>query len=1077
MVIKNVKYIFAFLVLLGCFSVVNQAVAQASWEKFGQNQMQYKTFRWKYYDSTHFRVFFYRPAEKLADHVLNEAENELSSIVQKMGGSLPRKLNIVLYNSYSDYIQTNIGVNHTSDLNDADGGRLKVSGDNLPVYFTGNHADLLKQVKQGVANVIKDNMLFGKNIKEIVKNAIRMNLPEWYTTGYVQHISNDWTPELETEVQNLISLSDTNFKFKNIAQKNQKIIGHSFWHFIETQYGPNIVSNLLYLSRFRKNVDAAIRQAVQKDAKELYKEWRTFYALDDELLTSENAYGRSLKTNLKEKFEGRYSQFYLSPNGTQLAYVIRKDGEWKIILQETDLGDSKVLVQGGYKNLDEVNDPNYPLIAWSPSGNNLVTIYPYKDKTFVRLYNTVNQLKQNKLLSKRKIERITGVCFTNNDYTLILSGIKKGKSDIFTYNFRRNRITNLTNDYFDDHSPSYVSSGNKVGVLFLSNRQDTVMNQEELKAKKYFNKDFNIYYFNQKNRATLRKVTNTKNPISSPIQYGLDKFSYIEKRNGKLVRKIVEVDNSATGAVNFKTTATHALPFNVLKHHYIPNQESVVEVIKKKGKYYVYNTKVKELEKYNAEHPTQTIEKEVIKEQVKKPRKKSAEYVTTYNQVDSTSALYNVFTKGEYAANRKKGRLVSIPKRRKKKRYITTFNPKTLSTSLDNTLLFTRYQNISYNQGGFQFPSVNGFLSFELIDILEDQKITGGIRVPSSFDGTSYFLQYANYKKRLDWKITYFHQQTRQEYDASEAPDSLFSPTNFLGKVGTEYIESNFRYPFNRANSINLSIGLRYDRVRYLASNSATIKFPNQSEYWSFMRFEYIFDNSINPLLNIRKGTRAKIFAEYQYRLSAPSTGFYQIGFDARNYTTIYKNVILASRIATGLSDGSAKLLYYLGGVDNTLIQTPGEDRGPLPDNINEYAFQTLATNLRGYRQQAFNGSSYAVINEEIRLPIYNTFFKGPLKSAFLRNLQLVTFVDLGVAWRGLLPLDRNTNLSFTDTNAARNVIASFSNKQDIMGLGYGAGVRTKLFGYFIRFDVGWNIEPTVNRKRPEYHLSMATDF
>ena len=423
--IKNVKYILVFLVLLGCFSGSKKLSAQASWEKFGQNQMQYQNFKWKYYDSTHFRVFFYRPAEKLADHVLNQAENELSAIVQKMGGSLPRKLNIVLYNSYSDYIQTNIGVNHTSDLNDADGGRLKVSGDNLPVYFTGNHADLMKQVKQGVANVIKDNMLFGKNIKEIVKNAIRMNLPEWYTTGYVQHISNDWTPELETEVQNLISLADSNTKFRRIAQKNQKIIGHSFWHFMEAQYGPDAVSNLLYLSRFKKSVDAAIKQTVKKEAEELYNEWRSFYEINDNLLADENNFGRKLKTKLKAKFEGRYSQFHLSPNGRQLAYVIRKEGEWKIILQETDLGDSKVLVHGGYKNLDEINDPNYPLIAWSPSGNNLVTIYPSKDKTFIRLYNTVNQLKQNKLLTRRKIERITGVCFTNNDYTLILSGIKK----------------------------------------------------------------------------------------------------------------------------------------------------------------------------------------------------------------------------------------------------------------------------------------------------------------------------------------------------------------------------------------------------------------------------------------------------------------------------------------------------------------------------------------------------------------------------------------------------------------------------------------------------------------------------
>ena len=1070
--IKNVKHILIFVLALGSFFYADNAKAQASTEKFGQNQIQYRTFNWKYYDSTHFRVFFYRPNEKLAEHILDEAERELSTIVQKMGGSLPRKLNIVLYASYSDYVQTNIGVDHTSDLNDADGGRLKVSGDNLPVYFTGSHVELKNQVKRGVANVIKDNMLFGKNIKEIVKNAIKMNLPEWYTDGYVEYISKEWTPELETEVQNLITV-DSNKKFIEIAQKNKKIVGHSFWHFIENKYGPNRVSNLLYLSRFKKNVSAALTQAIQKPAKDVYDEWRQYYAVPAEVLANENTFGRELATKLKTKFAGQYSQFSLSPNGTQLAYVLKKDGEWKVIIQETDLGDSKVLVAGGFKNLDEINDPNYPMIAWSPSGKYLATLYPIKDKTLLRLYNSRTQRKENKIITRRKIERITGMCFTTDDRTLVFSGIKKGKSDIFNYNFRRNRVTNLTNDFYDDHSPSYVSSGNKTGILFMSNRVDTVLNEEELASREYFNEDYNIFYFNQKNRATLRQVTSGSNEIYSPIQYGLEKFSYIQKINGALVRKIINVENTPSGAVTFKSEQTNTLPFNVLKHAYVPSKESVVEVIKKNGKYHVYNTKVKELEKFDAENPTITNSTAVKNEKItgSRPKGNSAPYITNYPDEETSETLKSLFTGKKRTVKKENSKEVSLRPKRKKKRYKTTFNPKSLSSSLDNTLLFTRYQNVSHNASGYNYPDMNGFLSFELIDLLEDQKVTGGIRVPATLDGTSYFLQYANYKKRLDWKITYFHQQNKRVYDTSEAPPNFTAPFNFLGKVSTDYFEGNVRYPFNRANSINMSVGFRYDKVRYLSLNSFTNEFPNDHEYWSFMRFEYIFDNTIKPIRNIRKGTRAKVFAEYQYRLNKSRTGFYQLGLDARNYLPIYKNIILASRTATGLSDGSAKLLYYLGGVDNPIRLSI--DQGNTPNNIQDYAFQTTATNLRGYQLQAFNGSSYAVINEEIRLPVYNTFFKKPVKSAFLRNLQLIGFIDVGAAWRGFLPWDKNINPDFTSTSG--NVLANIRNEQDVMGIGYGAGIRTKIMGYFLRLDLGWNIEP--GPKKPMIHLSMANDF
>lgn len=1059
--------------LVVALMVAEKSIGQASTEKFGQSQIQYQSFKWKYYDSTHFRVFFYRPGEKLAEHILLESERELSVIVQKMGVNLPRKLNIVLYNSYSDYVQSNIGVNHTSDLNDADGGRLRVSGNNLPVYFTGNHAALSKQVKQGVTNVIKDNMLFGQNIKEIVKNAITMNLPEWYTAGYVEYISNDWTPVLQTEVQNIITLADSNSKFRNIAQKNPKLIGQSFWHFVEDYYGPNTVSNLLYLSRYAKNVESAIAQAMHQEAEAVYKSWRMYYAIPNELLNDSNTFGRKLITKFKPKFEGQYSQFALSPNGRQLAYVQKKDGEWKIILQETDFGDTKVLIQGGFKNLDEVNDPDYPLIAWSPSGNYLATVTTLKDKTLLRLYNAVTQRKSNKVITPRKIERITGLCFTNDDQTLIFTGIKKGKSDLFTYNFRRNLVTNLTNDYYDDHSPSYVSGSGKTGILFLSNRPDTVLNGAELKARKYFDPTFNIYYFNQKNRALLKKVTATNNPISEPIQYGLDKFTYIEKIDGELVRKVIDVTTSQTGGVSFKSGPTNSLPLNILKHQYIPKQESLVEVIKRNGRYQIYNTKVQDLEKYDLENPKQVKETDIKKNKVYQlSQPSSAPYVTSFSVSDSSELLNEIFTDQTVENKKAAGsKLVDVPKKRKQYPYKTTFNPKSLTTSLDNTLLFTRYQNVSQNPSGYNFPDLNGFISFELLDILEDQKLTGGIRVPASLNGTSYFLQYANYQKRLDWKVTYFHQQNKQLFDTADAPGNLTAPFQFLGKVATEYLEGNFSYPFNRANSIRLSVGFRYDHVRYLAQNSFTIEFPNDNEYWSFMRFEYVFDNSLNPMLNIRKGTRAKVFAEYQYRLNKSATGFYQLGLDARNYLPIYKNTILASRVATGLSDGSAKLLYYMGGVDNPIELN--SNRGLPPNNLSEYAFQTTATNLRGYPLQAFNGSSYAMINEEIRLPIYNTFFKRPLKSAFLRNLQLIGFIDIGAAWRGLLPLDEVINPVYQ--TASSNVLANFENKQDVMGIGYGTGIRTKILGYFMRLDVAWNIEK--DDRKPMLHLSMATDF
>ena len=72
-----------------------------------------------------------------------------------------------------------------------------------------------------------------------------------------------------------------------------------------------------------------------------------------------------------------------------------------------------------------------------------------------------------------------------------------------------------------------------------------------------------------------------------------------------------------------------------------------------------------------------------------------------------------------------------------------------------------------------------------------------------------------------------------------------------------------------------------------------------------------------------------------------------------------------------------------------------------VPDPDADYAFQSLAVNLRGFIQNAANGNNAAVINSEFRLPVFTTLFSKPINNAFVRNFQLIQFIDLGSAWNG----------------------------------------------------------------------------
>ena len=109
---------------------------------------------------------------------------------------------------------------------------------------------------------------------------------------------------------------------------------------------------------------------------------------------------------------------------------------------------------------------------------------------------------------------------------------------------------------------------------------------------------------------------------------------------------------------------------------------------------------------------------------------------------------------------------------------------------------------------------------------------------------------------------------------------------------------------------------------------------------------------------------------------------------------------------------GNQKVIYYLGGVDGWLKLRENENidvntgthsyryfnPSPAPDPDADYAYQALAVNLRGFKQNVANGNNNLIINSEIRMPVFTTLFNRPINNAFVRNFQLVQFVDLGTA-------------------------------------------------------------------------------
>jgi hypothetical protein len=277
---------------------------------------------------------------------------------------------------------------------------------------------------------------------------------------------------------------------------------------------------------------------------------------------------------------------------------------------------------------------------------------------------------------------------------------------------------------------------------------------------------------------------------------------------------------------------------------------------------------------------------------------------------------------------------------------------------------------------------------------------------------------------------------------------------------------------------------LRQDKKLTLTSDKITLETPDYAEQRAAIRLSAVYDNTVDMDINLKTGSRARFYVEavkrfelntqpnWSFRLN---TGFMTVlNLDARHYQRLDKHSILALRLAAATSFGSEKILYYVGGVDNWIIPKFNESI-PVPQNEN-FAYQTLAVHMRGFKQNIRNGSSFALLNSEVRIPVFKYFSKKPVMGSFWKNFQITGFFDAGSAWTGSSPYngDNPINIVFIENPPTVKVKVNYF--RDPLVAGYGAGLRMQVFGLFLRADYAWGIESRRVQK-PMLYIALGADF
>lgn len=1087
------------LVLLGTVGMSIPAAAQfyyGLFQEYGKNRVQYNDeFLWRFYRFDRFDVYFYTGGTPIAQRASFMMEQQIKQIERTLETSFDERIQVLVFNSLSDLKQSNLNV-EDQDTEASVGGILRTLGSKMFVYFDGDYTHLEYQIREGLAELAINNLIYG-GFANNLRNSAFLTLPDWYLEGLISYLAFPITPKMDQQIMDGFRTK----RYKNIHRltgDEAKYAGHSFWQYLTLTYGDNVVRNVLFLTLINRDVSDGLQYVIGLDLKEALDSWRSFY---------ESKYASGLSKTIFEGEKVRHSKrdqtldkLAISKNGQYMAYHTNREGRYEVFVYDREKNRNRRVLKKGFRIAENV-DNSYPLMAWNPNNRILAMIIEHKGFTWLYYYDM-----QKKKTEKRKLfgfEKILSFSYSADGKEFLISGVKNGRSDIFVYTIISTTIDRITNDDYTDLYPAFMNNDKQ--IVFSSNRpHDTIISGMETYR---FDKGMNLFVYDRrkpKEGQLLWRLTDDAGASAiQPVEFEPGYISYLSDVNNGLRNQFIVSIDSFISYVD--TTVHYDYRFNKYlvdpKPYHIATQiftaDKQIDLVYNNRRFELYERPAFDINDLQGATKFRTIT-----QGPSAPKTRASIASETGQNLDSLRATFEIditnytfhpaLVEGLPNTSPKPSRRAqplatgTVQEKPKQKvnekedfefpslrNYALTFFRDDFSVEIDNIFANPQYQPFTGRPDGQLLnPGFNIMTKVGIVDLMNDYRLTLGFRTDfqpvaglSISPNSEILATVTNNRKRLNQGYS-FYRRSQIGFGGQ-----FFTLRN-LSYQGN-YIAT---WPFNEVMSIRGTAGYRHDRFIPLAENQFSFVEDIRTENYAITKLEFIYDNTIKKGLNLMRGTRYKVFAEYYHNIENNPTGLWTAGLDFRNYTPVHGSIIWANRLAYGTSFGPEKLIYFMGGVDNQ-FRPQFDESIPVAQNEN-YVFQTLVTNMRGFFQNARNGNNFGVLNSELRVPIVKYLANRPIRNDFLANLQLVPFFDVGTAWNGPSPYspENAINTEVIESGPGGSLTIILQKQKNPFIYGYGMGIRSRLFGYFFRVDWAYGVEDGIILPRVLY-FSFGTDF
>jgi Tol biopolymer transport system component len=460
----SLALIFVFTTVFA--SLITYKSSEAQFVDFGRNKVQYSDFDWQTLSTEHFKIYYYKEEKELAEQGAFFAEEQYDELQQRFNHSLVDTVPLIFYSSPLHFKQTNTT---PGLIPDGVGGFFEFIKGRVVLPHDGSVNNFRHVIRHELVHVFMTSKII--NTLKIHGQLAERMPPLWFTEGLAEFWSTQW------DAQGEMVLKDSYlFKYGVGLDNWEKIYGSFLMYkfgqkvleFIARKYGEEKILELMENFWVDDNFSEVMKYTIGKDYKEFDKEFfaevRDVYRADTlNAKHPSKGSGRIYTESFGHK--PAYTNF---SNTNDIYFIGNKYGYTSIFKVNADKPNEEEVILEGEKS-DDFEQFHFFRTGIDVSNDGKLAFVTQKgDADALHIYD----LKEDEIVNDYSFKDVVGIgspSWSSDNKRIVFPAIEfSGKSDIFILDVETEKLTRLTNDYYDDRDPDISPDGNF--IVFSSDR-------------------------------------------------------------------------------------------------------------------------------------------------------------------------------------------------------------------------------------------------------------------------------------------------------------------------------------------------------------------------------------------------------------------------------------------------------------------------------------------------------------------------------------------------------------------------------------------------------------------------------